>query len=94
MSKVTKNKRCPLQKECGRKCEHEGAELNCDYYKNNGIGESAIDDQELIRTQLAALKARFEDEALIEQLSIGDEESSIVYIPIEKLYPHPDNPRK
>ena len=94
MSKVTKNKRCPLQKECGRKCEHEGAELNCDYYKNNGIGESAIDDQEVIRTQLAALKARFEDEALIEQLSIGDEESSIVYIPIEKLYPHPDNPRK
>ena len=94
MAKVTKNKRCPLQKECGRKCEHEGAELNCDYYKNNGIGESAIDDQELIRTQLAALKARFEDDALIEQLSIGDEESSIVYIPIEKLYPHPDNPRK
>ena len=43
---------------------------------------------------IAELKEKFTDEALIEQLSIGDEESSIVYIPIEKLYPHPDNPRK
>lgn len=94
MAKTVKNNRCPLQKECGRKCEHVGAELNCDYYKNNGIGDSAIADQEAVRAQLAALKAKFADEDAINSINDTEDKAQIVYIPIDELHPHPDNPRK
>ena len=30
MAKKIKNERCPLQNECGRKCENVGTELQCD----------------------------------------------------------------
>ena len=39
MSKKIKNKNCPLQEECERKCEHIGSEENCDYYKNNNVNQ-------------------------------------------------------
>ena len=97
MAKKIKNERCPLQKECGRKCEHIGSELKCDYYKNNGIGDSSIPDQEELRKQLDALKMRADEES--ELADLIDEESTpgeakLVYISVDKLEPHPDNPRK
>ena len=41
------NNRCPLKAECERTCQHVGHELDCDYYKNNAVGEDrTIPDQE------------------------------------------------
>ena len=98
MANKNENKRCPLQKECGRKCEHVGAELKCDYYRVNGIGDNTISDQEELRAQIERLKANEDFEAEI--AALPDEEDDLptvnrlVYLPINELYPHPDNPRK
>ena len=51
-----KEVRCPLRNECGRKCEFEFRELQCDYYKNNGIGDNVIPDQEEHRRHFEALE--------------------------------------
>ncbi|MBE6671614.1 MAG: ParB/RepB/Spo0J family partition protein, partial [Ruminococcaceae bacterium] len=94
MAKKIINKRCPLQKECARTCSHIGGELNCDYYKNNGYGENGIPDQEEIRRALEenAEKLLFEDE--IAAVVLPEDENKLVYLSLEDLYPHPDNPRK
>ena len=98
MAKKNENKRCPLQKECGRKCEHVGAELKCDYYRNNGIGDNTIPDQEALRKQIEVLKERQDFENEIAALPDEEKEDStankLVYIPIGELHSHPDNPRK
>ena len=99
MAKKNENKRCPLQKECGRKCEHVGAELKCDYYRVNGIGDNTIPDQEELRAQIERLKANEDFEAELAALPDEEEETPtaenrLVYLPIGELYPHPDNPRK
>ena len=86
-----KNKRCPLQNECGRTCAHVGAELECDYYKNNGIGDMIIEDQEKIRHELETAKMREIEETMIEDIENTGE---LVMLPVDSLYPHPDNPRK
>lgn len=93
MGRKTKNERCPLQKECGRTCEHVGTELKCDYYKNNGIGDNTIPDQEELRQKLESLR---EIEGFEREISEFPEEDTkmLVYIPISELHPHPDNPRK
>lgn len=90
MSKSNRNKRCPLQPECGRKCEHVGSELNCIYYKHNGIGDKTIADQEELRAQLEHLK----QVAMFEEELAAAPENTLVYISVDELYPHPDNPRK
>lgn len=81
MAKSVKNKRCPLQEQCERKCTHEGNELNCDYYNVNGIGDFVIEDQEAIRSRLEKQKedANYEaelaeelDEEDVEDDGIGD----------------------
>ncbi len=91
---MAKNKRCPLQAECGRKCEFEKRELKCDYYRNNGIGDFTINDQE----ELRELEARLTEEERymkeLEEFELEEDKNSIVFIPIENLYSHPDNPRK
>lgn len=87
-----KNKRCPLQAECGRTCKHEGNELGCDYYKNNGFGDKSIPDQEEIRAKLELAQTTLLEEELIDEVDL--EQKSLVYIDIGKLNPHPDNPRK
>lgn len=102
MAKKEMNTRCPLQAECERKCSHEGHELNCDYYRNNAFGEDrTIPDQEDIRRQQEEeLEAAIIDEELAEtkegdtfvhRIAVPD---GLVYIPVSKLRPHPDNPRK
>lgn len=99
MAKKNENKRCPLQKECGRKCEHVGAELKCDYYRVNGIGDNTIPDQEELRAQIERLKDNEDFEAELAALPDEEEEAptaenKLVYLPVSELHPHPDNPRK
>ena len=99
MAKKIKNERCPLQRECGRSCEHVGAELKCDYYRNNGIGDNTIPDQEELRKQIERLKSNEDFEAELAALPDEEEETptaenKLVYLPVSELHPHPDNPRK
>lgn len=99
MGKKIKNDRCPLQNECERKCEYIGTELKCDYYRNNGIGDSTIPDQEELRQQIEKLKESEAYEAELvnlpdEEETVPTNEAKLVYISVDMLEPHPDNPRK
>lgn len=88
------NDRCPLQVECERKkCEYVRKELECPYYSANAREDYYIDDQEEIRDRR---DREAMDEALLASLGDDDDDApdGLVYIPIEQLYPHPDNPRK
>lgn len=49
---MAKNKRCPLQEECERKCTYQGHELDCDYYHINARKDYYIDNQEEIRREI------------------------------------------
>ena len=49
---MTKNKRCPLQEECEKKCSYQGHELDCTYYHTNARKDYYIEDQEEIREEL------------------------------------------
>lgn len=90
------NDRCPLQVECERKrCDFIHTELECPYYSANARKDYYIDDQEEIRNRRDRERM---DEALLASLGDDDDDDTadggLVYIPIEQLYPHPDNPRK
>lgn len=89
------NDRCPLQVECERKrCDFIHTELECPYYSANARKDYYIDDQEEIRNRRDRERM---DEALLASLGDDDDDTAdggLVYIPIEQLYPHPDNPRK
>ena len=77
------NERCPLSGDCERKkCEHINRELECDYYRWNATPENQIDDQEALR------KSDFDEDAQF------CESRSIEMLPLEEIFPHPDNPRK
>ena len=79
MSKII-NDRCPLQSECERKkCDFLFNEAKCPYYYANIRDGAEIEGQ-----STADFYDIFDD----------DEENSLEYIPIDELYPHPDNPRK
>ena len=109
MAKKT-NARCPLQTECERKCKHEGHELDCDYYNCNARDELVIEDQETIRRQREREREEqmyeeelcgidYDEEDLEDTAETPAEvhiagTGKLVMIPIEQLYPHPDNPRK
>ncbi len=88
-----KNRRCPLQNECGRACAHVGAEITCDYYKNNAVGEAIIADQERIRQEMEDARVREYEEEMLKEMAL-EEQASIVMLPVDALFPHPDNPRK
>ncbi len=92
------NDRCPLQVECERKkCEYVCKELECPYYSANAREGYYIYDQEAIRNRKdreamdEALFASLDDDAENDEAA---ETGELVCIPIEQLYPHPDNPRK
>ncbi|WP_368273892.1 ParB/RepB/Spo0J family partition protein [Intestinimonas butyriciproducens] len=88
------NDRCPLQVECERKkCDFIRKELECPYYSANAREGYYIYDQEAIRDRR---DREAMDEALLASLGDDDDDShdGLVYIPVEDLYPHPDNPRK
>lgn len=77
------NERCPLSWDCERKkCEHINRELECDYYRWNATPENQIDDQEALRY------SDFDEDAQF------CESCSIEMLPLEEIFPHPDNPRK
>lgn len=98
MAKKKLNTRCPLQAECERKCTYEGHELDCDYYFNNAVGEDrTIEDQELIRAEREreVYEAEYEAElAAVDEEDHSPDATKMVYLPIDRLHPHPDNPRK
>ena len=87
MAKKNINKRCPLGVECERKtCDFVNTEHKCDYYKYNALGDNVIPDQEeILELQRKQLDMELEDE-----LDTND----LIYIPVTRLFPHPDNPRK
>lgn len=90
------NDRCPLQVECERKkCDFIHTELKCPYYSVNARKDYYIDDQEEIRERQYRER---QDAQFLESLGDDDDDDTadggLVYIPIEQLYPHPDNPRK
>ena len=94
MAKKVLNERCPLQTECERKtCEYVRKELECPYYSANARDGYYIYDQEAIRDRR---DREAKDEALLASLGDDDDDTpdGLVYIPVEDLYPHPDNPRK
>lgn len=105
MAKKVINERCPLHVECERKkCEHIGHELECPYYEANAREELIIEDQEAIRRERWR-KAEEEDfERMMADLDPEDDEEDprdqsaaagkLVLLPVDRLYPHPDNPRK
>ena len=97
MVKKNINPRCPLSAECERKsCGYVSHELDCVYYEANGYGDNAIPDQEQIREGREDARLReLEDTALGEmEDDIATAQSQIVMLPVDSLFPHPDNPRK
>lgn len=105
MAKKDLNERCPLQEECERKCQHKFNELECDYYANNGIGEDrTIPDQEEKRRKIEQQRSEYQYEADLASVEDDEEENEpadqsgeagkLVFLPVDRLHPHPDNPRK
>lgn len=81
------NARCPLQGECGRKkCDFVFKENECNYYIGNRMPGKEIAELE------------GEEPSLWDEVAEGNDEDAtlngLVYIPIDELYPHPDNVRK
>ena len=103
MAKKVLNERCPLQTECERKkCEHIGQELDCVYYNANARDELVIEDQERLREERWR---QIEEQEMADMEDDEDEEDTIaedqsaetgklVFLPVDRLHPHPDNPRK
>lgn len=98
MGKVAQsiNDRCPLQSECGQKhCDYKSRERECSYYYGNARPGAQIEDQE------KAMDAEWEAEVLA-SLPEDDTEADpapgpsglMMPLPVDKLIPHPDNPRK
>ena len=80
MAKII-NDRCPLQSECERKkCEFLFNEAKCPYYHANITPESEIEGQSSVD--------------FYDILNDDEEENPLKHISIDKLYFHPDNPRK
>lgn len=106
MSKIKViNDRCPLQGECGRKkCEHKFCERECSYYQGNARPGAEIPDQ--VEAMEAEWEARMTDKSVLadtsapaapqdaEPVVVNGDAGTLVLLPVDKLLPHPDNPRK
>lgn len=95
------NDRCPLQAECERKCKFQNRELECDYYHANARPGYEIADQEAKRWSTNKLAFDMdedwdddEDLAEEEELAPRPINGLMCKLPVDKLVPHPDNPRK
>lgn len=97
----TTNDRCPLQAECERKCKFVNNELACDYYWGNARPGYTIDDQEAKRFS-GPIQDTDDFDDLDEDEDLAEEEEEaprpinglMCKLPVDKLVPHPDNPRK
>jgi len=103
--KIEINARCPLQSECGRKkCEFQHHEHDCKYYQGNARPGAQIEDQEEVME--AEWEAQMNDTSVLSDQSdpAADQDDDsvvdhgvtglLVMLPVDKLLPHPDNPRK
>lgn len=99
----TTNDRCPLQAECERKCKFQNRELECDYYHANARPDYEIADQEAKRWSSDKLTFDMDDDEDWDDDEDLDEEEELAprpinglmcKLPVDKLVPHPDNPRK
>ena len=106
MSKIKViNDRCPLQGECGRKkCEHKFCERECSYYQGNARPGAEIEDQQQAmeeewEARMSAPSVLADTSAPaapqeVEPVVVQGDTGSLVLLPVDKLLPHPDNPRK
>lgn len=105
MSKVQINDRCPLQSECGRKkCEHKFCERECIYYQGNARPGAEIEDQQQAmeaewEARMTALSVLADTSAPAasqepEPVVVQENNGLLVLLPLNRLHPHPDNPRK
>ena len=106
MSKIKViNDRCPLQGECGRKkCEHKFCERECSYYQGNARPGAEIEDQQQAmeeewETRMSAPSVLADTSAPsapqeVEPVVVQRDTGTLVLLPVDKLLPHPDNPRK
>ena len=99
------NDRCPLQSECGKKkCEYKFCERDCSYYQGNARPGAEIPDQ--AEAMEAEWEARMSDTSVLaaasttaapqepEPVVVQGNSSSLILLPVDRLHPHPDNPRK
>lgn len=82
------NTRCPLQDECERTCKFVHQERNCDYYFANSRPGLEIEDQ----NGPAAAVEKASPPADVADIQLAPK--GLVLIDINKIEPHPDNPRK
>ncbi len=106
MSKVTQpiNDRCPLQTECEQKrCDYKFREQGCSYYSANARpGAEIANPTEAMDTdwEEKALASLPEGDSDMDSASSQEPEIApgpsglMVSLPVDKLIPHPDNPRK
>ncbi len=106
MSKIKViNDRCPLKSECGRKkCEHKFCERECSYYQGNARPGAEIEDQQQAmeeewEARMSAPSVLADTSAPaapqeVEPVVVQGDAGSLVMLPVDKLLPHPDNPRK
>ncbi len=80
MAKSKRNENCPFKNECERICTHLVRQEECDYYIANYIPEEFRNPKWKQDIELTEQKLK--------------DQREIVYIPISKLHPHPNNPRK
>lgn len=99
----TINDRCPLQSECGRKsCKHQHHERDCSYYQGNARPGAEIQDQ--VEAMEAEWEARMSNTSVLadapapaapqEAEPVMENSSPLVFLSVNQLHPHPDNPRK
>jgi len=87
---TSNNDRCPFNTECNKKCVYQMKEIECPYYNANAMPGMELEDQEAKRfreeEEFGGIDS-FED---VDETQIG----SLVMLPVDRLHPHPDNPRK
>lgn len=100
------NDRCPFQDECEqRQCEFKFHERDCSYYQGNARPGAEIEDQQ--QAMEAEWEARMStpsvldggrpaelEASALEPAIVQGDAGSLVMLPVDKLFPHPDNPRK
>jgi ParB-like partition proteins len=88
------NKRCPMQAECGMTCLRVGEEKDCAYYQANRRPGFEIEDQEPdIWNDIAVVDAP-ESAGRDKAGETVKAKTNLVYLDINRLFPHPRNPRK
>ena len=99
------NDRCPLQSECGqKKCQYISRERYCSYYQGNARLGAEIEDQ--TQAMEAKWEAQMSAQSVLsdapaaagdrapESVVIQAAPSNMILLPVDRLHPHPDNPRK